>query len=351
MPKDYFLSMAKKIKDENESTRGKILAQQIYEMMRKHRGEVKEDLFGQWRDNVWRWSSVLEPFETNNVFQSLIRGAEANFVQSDIKLEIRTTADNAESRAVRRIAKGIEQVQKEKLWGESSVQNSFYKMILGLNAYFISRFDGSKGSQVPIPEYTEAEYEESGKYQCGDCYSQGDYPAEACECGSTNLMVTEDPTQGEMDLVGAFGNTPSGEPEVVVTGGLDVSVDPNGSPCDVSTLDYLEWRYTAHKNKLKRLYPKLKFDDSKPEWSYQTRLKMGFQRFSSGESFPTTETDKETYEVRQIWLNVQKYEDYVPPIDITFGNFKIKAGIPMGKQAPDGSGDGSCKRPDCVYGP
>lgn len=338
-PQQFFLSVAKKIKTENESERARYEAQDIFVMCCRHRGRTPNDNFGFWREGVYCTSPAFATLHGTNVFQMLIRAAEANFNQIDIKLDITANRNNSQTRAVVKIAKRIYEILKERQWTETAKQSAFYANILMLNAFYISRFDKSKGIELPFPDYEQVAYEEGGTFVCSECYASGEFSSVqeyACpECGGETLSVIDDPVQTQDYLIAGFNTKKTGETEMIVADGLDVSVDPDGKPSDISSCRWVEWRYLAQKSELKRLFPHLSLT-AKSEWSYQTRLKMGLKRYTNGESYPDSPFDKQTYEVRQIWLDLTEYESYVSPVDWKLGNFAVQAGIPLGKQHPNG---------------
>jgi hypothetical protein len=316
-PRDFLLVVAKRLKTENESESSRIKAQECISMCRRHRGMTPNDLFGFWNNGVWCEHPAFANLHGTNIFQSLIRGAEANFAQIDIRLDIKAKANTRENRAVEKICRAVYENSKNELWSKSKKQDSFYAKILKLNAFFISRFDKEKGEySIPIPEYNDLAYEEGGMYVCTECYNSGDYSAQSdrnfsssCEsCGSDALFVLDDPQTVTDEIVGGFSQKRSGCAETIVADGIDVSGGgERAKPGDIESLDWLEWRYFAQKAELQRLYPHLQLL-GKPEWSYQTRLKVALRRFEAGEATPTTDYDKTNYEVRQIWLDKTEYE-------------------------------------------
>lgn len=339
-PKEFFLNIAARLKKENESERAKEQAQTIYQMCRRHRGQTFNDLFAFWNNGVWCESPMFSGLHGTNVFQMLVRGAEANYCQIDIRLDIKANRNNAETRAAVKLSRSIYEILKEKQWTETAKQSEFYAKILKLNAFYISRFDKSKGTNnVSMPQYEEVQYEEGGTYICPECYSTGDYSfqnTQKCpECQNETLSVMDEPQNVKDYLVNGFDQIKGGETELVIADGLDVSVDPDGRPADIKSCKWVEWRYPAQKSELKRLYPHLKLE-SKTEWSYQMRLKMGLKRYSAGEAYPVTDFDKSTYEVRQIWLDLTEYEEYVPPVNARIGNFVFTRGVAIKEQCPNG---------------
>ena len=345
-PKEFFLNIAARLKRENESERAREQSQAIYQMCRRHRGQLPSDSFGYWREGVWCESPAFSQLHGTNVFQSLIRGAEANFNQANISLDIKANRNNPETRSALKISKGIYDALKERQWTETVRQAAFFANILQLNAFYISRFDKTKGSPVVSqPNFEPLNYEEGGTFVCPECFATGDYSFQqtnACpECGNENLSILDEPTEISDQLVGGFDKKESGETELVIADGLDVSVDPGGRPADIKSCRWVEWRYLAQKNELKRLFPQLEMEGS-AEWSYQTRLKMGLKRYERGEGAPTSDSDKSTYEIRQIWLDLTEYEDYIPPTNFKLGDVSFERGTAIKEQFPEGLVFGIC---------
>lgn len=343
-PLEYFLNFASRLTTINESEEARQRAQLIVQLCRRHRGMSSSDLFGYWRRDVWCESPMFDSLQSTNIFQSLIRGAEANYNQAPIKLDVKAKANNFQNRSVERIARGVYEILNESQWTETTEQQIFFAVILKLNAFLISRFDKSKGTNsLPVPEYDEINYEQGGTYICPECYESGDYGSDTTQCdncGSETLSVMDAPEAHNTQLVSGFGMKPMGEAELIVADALDVSVnDSCANPADISSTSWVEWRYFAQKNELKRLYPHLKLD-SPPKWCYQTRLKVALKRMERAESMPRTEFDKTNYEVRQIWLDLAEYEDYVSPIDYQCGEFRLKQGQKLAEVCPNG----------CVFG-
>jgi hypothetical protein len=335
-PKEFVLGIAKRIKTENESERAKTNSQFIVQMCRRHRNMTAGDAFGYWKNGVWCESAEYQSLQCVPIFQSLIRGAESNFTNVDIRLDIFANANKY--RPVANIATDIYEILDERQWNENARSLAFYSAILMLNAYYISRFDREKGDEIPMPQFAPMKYEQGGTAICSQCYQATDYGAETGACPSCGgeLTVVNDPETVQDSVVSGFGSQKTGEAEMVVADGLDVSVDPKGKPCDVHTCGWIEWRVQAQKEELKRLYSHLKLD-GKPDWSYQTRLKKALKRYEQGEGSLQTESDKTEHEVRNIWLDVTEYEGYIPPKDLKLGNqVVLKAKVPMSDQYPKG---------------
>lgn len=175
-PKEFLLGIAKRLEKENESERAREQAQTIYQMCRRHRGETPADLFGYWRDGIWCESPDYAFLHGTNVFQMLVRGAEANYNQIDIRLDVKANRNNPQTRSAVKIARRIYEILKERQWTETARQSEFYAKILKLNAFYISRFDKSKGAlAVSQPQYEPVAYEEGGSFVCPECYATGNY--------------------------------------------------------------------------------------------------------------------------------------------------------------------------------
>lgn len=355
-PKLYLLGIAARVKDENESEKSKEKAQSAYQMCRRHRGETPNDNFGYWRANRWCEHPSYANLHSIPIFQSLIKGAFGSYVQAEFRLDVKANANNWRGRAVEKISKGIYEILNERQWTETAKEAMFYANILKNNAFFISRFDKSKGADIlPVPEYEQITYEHGGMGICTECYAAGDFTAskdgqeggeerqgeeqDRCpECGGTALSVIDEPQRIRDQIVKAFAAKKSGESEMVVADGFDVSVwGEKAAFADIKSCDGVEWRYFAQKAELKRLYPHLELKD-RPDWSYQTRLKTALKRFEAGEAYPSTEFDRTNYEVRQIWLDLICYEDYeAAPEDFYLGKECIlKRGESFKERYPDG---------------
>jgi hypothetical protein len=339
-PQMFLLNIAKRIDTEVESTEARTRFQTIIQMCRRHRGVTPSDRFGYWNGAVWAESPKFSQLHGTNIFQSLIRGAEANYYDAQIKLDISAKAGSFENRAAERLARGIYQILNVTQWQQTNAeQEMFYNTILKNNAYIISRFNKAKNSiSLKKPEFAQMGYEQSGTAICPQCYSSVPYSSgtDVCpNCGAQGLSVMDDPTAVQDYGVSGFSEIPAGETEMVIASGLDVSVDDrDGRPADIKSAGWVEWRYFAQKNELQRIYG-LKLKD-KPKWSYPTRLKVALQRYQSGELGPTTDFDKQTYEVRQIWLDLAEYEDYVAPKAWTCGKTTIQVGERFADHYPNG---------------
>lgn len=343
-PKKFILGLAARIHRENEEERSKYQGQSAYEMCRRFRGTTLGDKFGYFREGIWTEGRWFQNLHSTNVFQALVKGAEGGIAAADIKLEVTGNQNNSRVRMGVKVLKRVLEIEKVRQWDAVTRKDIFYANILKNNAFIISRFNKSGGTEsVPMPIFGNMEYEIGGKAVCNACYHTQEYSQvegqeTTCDkCGGSEFSVVKDPERRQEEKLTGFEKKPAGRVEMVVADGLDVSVDQiNGKPSDIKSCSWVEWRYLAQKNILKRYYPHLQLKDG-PEWSYQTRLKQGLKRYSdTGSSYPETEYDFTDYEVRQIWLDLSVYEDYVPPEDWKVGNFEFKAGVPLKKTAPDG---------------
>lgn len=330
-PKEFLLNIAKRVSDEVESVESRTRLQTIVKMCRRHRGSTPSDLFGTWKNSIWAESPRFGELHGTNIFQSLVRGAEANYYEAQIKLDISSNAGNFQNRATERISRGIYEILNGKHWQPPVEQELFYASILKNNAYIISRFNKAKAAvQLQKPQFSPVGYEQSGMAVCPDCYTSSSYSSggqdQGCpQCGGQDLSVMNQPTKVQDYNVSGFTDIPAGETETIIADGLDISVDDrHGKPANIESCGWVEWRYPAQKSDLQRMY-KLKLE-SKPKWSYPMRLKMAFKRYQAGDTGPVTEFDKQTYEVRQIWLDLAEYQDYVAPSDWTCGDMTIRQG-------------------------
>jgi hypothetical protein len=336
-PKEYLLGIAKRLKTENESERSKINAQQIIQMCRRHRNQTPSDAFGYWKNGVWCESAAFATLHNVPIFQQLVVGAESNFLQADIRLDIKANTQEFENRSVEKIAKDIYEVLNERQWTEMVRSEAFYASILKNNAFYISRFNKDKGDDIPVPKFDNVKYQMGGVQQCTNCYQASDMDASSCpDCGNDSFSITDEPQTVEDQLVSMFDLAKTGEVELAIADGLDASVDPNGKPSDIRSCKWVEWRVLAQKEELKRLYPHLKLDGT-PKWSYQTRLKKALIRFKSGEEGPTTESDKTEFEMRYIWLDLAECEGYIAPAPLKLGEQMIlDRGEKLADKYPDG---------------
>lgn len=278
------------------------------------------DKFGYWRDNVWCETALYASLHAVPIFQQLIVGAESNFAQAEIRLDI--TANSNKYKGVEKVARDIYEALETRQWTETTRQAAFYNAILMLNAYYISRLNRESGENVTMPQFDDVNYEMGGTAICSECYAPTDLssnPDQECpQCGNDNLSIINDPETRSDQVVSGFDTNKGGEPEMVITDGLDVSVDPNGRPADVESCSWVEWRVQAQKAELKRLYPHLKLNGM-PVWSYQTKLKKALKRYQSGEAGIFSESDKTEFELRYIWIDLTEYEDQVAPEDLKLG--------------------------------
>src|SRR5437660_7232123 len=119
-PKEFFLGIAKRLKTENESLRSKVNAQQIIQMCRRHRNMTPADMFGYWRNNVWCETALFDSLHAVPIFQQLIVGAESNFAQAEIRLDI--TASSNTYKGVEKISRDIYDILEDRQWNETARQ-------------------------------------------------------------------------------------------------------------------------------------------------------------------------------------------------------------------------------------
>lgn len=338
---DFLRGIAKQVKDEGEAISVKQRLQTSIKMLALHRGMNAQDRYGFWNEDLWTFSPTFERLRGGvNIFQALVRGAEANFTQSSIRLDIKANKSDFRGLATEKVARGLYEILHELQWTEKNQQALFYAMILKSNGFVISRFRPGVGNiKTSVPEFSELEIEQGGRYQCLDCYEVGEFSSEsdmACaNCGSTSLLIMDEPQQSTLNQMVGVQQEPVGLPEIVIADIFDVSMDDMANVAgDLSKCQWVEYRELVHKEELKRLYPHLKCDE-KPDWSYATRLKEAFKRCEYGECFPSNEQDKNIYELRHIWVSRNKYEDYVAPATIQIGNFVLQQGERLADKCPD----------------
>lgn len=339
-PDDYLRNLARIVEVSADSWAERHRARQSITMLRRHRGSSPADLFGSWTARgTWKDSHLFNKLHTTNIFQSLVRGAEASFAQARILLDIQAKQADFAGRATEKIARAVYEILNVEQWDEAAQQKLFYSMALTMNGYVISRFDRTNSDiTLPIPEFTEAEITEEGQYVCTQCFETGAYDEdEAMECPHCGGELFElDSPEKIMDfLVTAFSDQPAGKPEICVVSGLQVSVDDrNGQPADIESANWVEWRQLCHKNEIKRIYG---YEcEGSPQWSYQTRLQQAFKRHYNGEYSPKSDRDKSYYELRTIWWDKVEYEDYCAPKDCRIHNTVIRRGDKFKDIFPDG---------------
>lgn len=333
----YLLNVDRMVKDEAESDEAKLRAQTIITMCRRYRGTTPSDLFGFWRGGVWADSPRFSQLHGTNIFQALVHGAEAGFMQAQISLDIAAKANNFENRAVEKIARSIYEVLKREQW-DGKEQQIFHAAMLKLNAIAISRFNKSGGPKLPVPNFEQIAYQQSGTWVCPGCYASGEglSGTEECPACGTPVSYLQDPQQVQDYAVGGYGEIDAGKTELIIADALDVTVDDrSGVAADISKSQWVQWRYFANKSELKKLYPHLVLK-GKPEWAYTTRLKVALKRYESGEAMPKSAAEKNLYEVKQTWLDRCEYEDYVAPTSATIGGVSIQAGQRLTDLFPEG---------------
>lgn len=344
--KEHLLSFAKQIETENDSER-KVRVQSMYSMCRRFRGQTPSDLFGMFnKDGVWLEHDSFATLHGTNIFQSLIRGAEANFTQAGIKLKMTAQNNNFQNRATEKVMSAIYESLNEKEWTETTEAEMFYAAILKCNYFVLTRFNKGKGAAtLPQPEFETINYETGGLYVCGKCYHSDNFSSvqdtsECAKCGNPNLTVIDDPKAYAEDVPASFKPVPAGEMETIIADGFDFEIDDtDGTNSDITKAKWAEWHFLCDKDELKRLYPHLKLEQ-KPKWSYGTRWKMALKRYSSSEVYPKEKFDLNQYEMRYIWLDKSKCESYVAPENFQLGSFSIQKGQRLSDVCPDG----------CIFG-
>ncbi|MBX3288364.1 MAG: hypothetical protein KF855_03370 [Acidobacteria bacterium] len=338
---DFLRGVAKQVKEESEAESVKYRLRSAIKMLALHREATTQDRYGFWQGDIWSYSPAFEKLRGGvNIFQALIRGAEANFTQATPRLDIKANRSDFRGLATEKVARGLYEILHETQWTEKNQQALFYAMILKMNGFVISRMRPQAGSvTTAIPQFEESEIEIGGRYQCLECYEVGQFDSQAemaCEyCGSEQLLVMDEPEIETLNLMSGITNEPVGMPEIIVADIFDVSMDDSANVSgDMSKCQWVEYRELVHKSELKRLYPHLKCEE-KTEWSYATRLKEAFKRCEYGECYPSSERDRDTYELRHIWVSRNKYEDYVAPQTVKIGKFILKRGERLADRCPD----------------
>lgn len=306
-------------------------------MCRRYRGGTPSDLFGFWSNGRWADSPKFAALHGTNVFQALVHGAEAGYMQAQIALDVSAKANNFQNRSVEKIARSIYEVLRKVQW-EGKEQAVFHAAMLKLNAFCISRFNKAGGPELPTPNFSPMQYEQGGQWVCPECYTSGEGLSGTTDCPACGAPVSylQDPTQTQDYAVSGFSNVQAGQAEIVIADALDVSVDDrSGEAADITKCGWAQWRYFAQKSELKKLYPHLVLK-GKPDWAYTTRLKVALKRYESGEGMPKTQFEKNEYELKQTWLDRAEYEEYVSPTNTQIGNFAIQQGQKLTDVCPNG---------------
>lgn len=346
LPLDKWLvGQAKRIADLREQEGERTEKQRVHmivQMRRRFRGRNKDDLFGFFKNGYWNYHDSMEYLNGINIFQALLRGAEASFTQAKIRLDIKSSSNNYENRSAQKIVKGIYNKLTETAWTEAAESQMFYGATLTLNYYIISRFNrGNDDYVIRVPKFSENTMTTEGMAICNneECNAQMPFSGidTVCpECGSDEFTVINEPQSEDMDLVSDFEEFPAGSVETIIADGLEVSVDDTqGKPNDITGPRWAEYRQPTQKDELKKLYPHLKLETN-PEWSYATRWRIALQRHESAPATPTSKADREIYELREIWLDKCDTEEYISPSNYKNGNFEIKQGERLSEVAPNG---------------
>ncbi len=345
LPADKWLqAQARKIISESERERAdEIRVQKMVQMCRRFRGLTASDRFGIFENGYWLEHESMEYLSGANVFQALVRGAESSFTQARVRLDIQPVSNNYESRAVQTVAKGIYAGLVDKWWTEHAEAAMFYGGVLKLNYFLISRFNRAADDyKTAVPQYGKSVFKTSGRGICNDCDKMVEFDAlgsaKCSSCGSESVTQLDSPAEEDRRLVTGYKQIPAGEVETLIVDGLQVLVDDaHGKPNDIKSAHFVEYRDIVHKNELKKLFPHLKLENS-PRWTYSTQWKIALTRYKSSAQQPMTESDRQLYELREIWLDPCLTEDYVAPADYELGRFKIK----QGQKLSDVSEHGIC---------
>lgn len=338
MPLDkYLLNVDRLIKEETETTEAKVRAQAIIQMCRRYRGATPSDLFGFWSNGVWADSPKFSALHGTNVFQALVHGAEAGYMQATVSLDVSAKANNFQNRSIEKIARSIYEVLNKSQW-EGKEQAIFHAAMLKLNAFAISRFNKVGGPKLNVPNFSPVSYEQGGVWVCPECSASGEGLSGTQDCPACGSPVSyvQEPVQINDYVVDGYNSVDAGKTELIISDAIDVSVDDrHGEAADITKSSWAQWRYFAQKGELQKLYPHLKLK-GKPEWSYNTRLKVALKKYQSGEAMPRTSLEKTQYEVKQTWLDRTEYEDYVSPTTVQIGKFVIQEGQKLTDLCPGG---------------
>jgi hypothetical protein len=211
------------------------------------------DRFGHWKENLWLESPMFDQLRGGaNIFQALIRGAEANFAMADVGLDIKANKSDFSGIATEKISRGIYEILDQVQWTEKNQQALFYAMILKLNAFVISRMNGGAGQLTkPVPEFSDMSVEMGGNAICQECYSAMEFTSASdmtcSECGGETLVMQE-PEVAEHSIVNQFRQEDAGFPEIVVADALDVSVDDSAHiPNEIASSNGGAWRQIVSK--------------------------------------------------------------------------------------------------------
>lgn len=369
----FLLNYLNGINQQVESSESKSRYETIIQMCRRYRGMTPSDLFGFWHNGVWAESPKFANLHGTNIFQALINGAYAAYLQAELSLEITAKSDNFEARAMEKICRGIYEVLNRK-W-ESFESDIFFGMILKLNAFCISVYDQSDPShKIYLPIFETEAVEVPAEMVCKDCgyvfqkqespeMEMTDIPkmntihpldeeedvaesegnsemmegnSETCpECGSPNVEQALEPGLIEVQKVVGQKEIKIGSIKTIITDALDVSVDDLSGSGDLDSASWVQWRYLVSKGKLQSLFPHLKLDKFSL-WSYPTRLKMAYKKGGTYGSYPSNSMERNLYEVKHNWVERYEYHDYISPTDFKVGDFEIKAGQSLAEVCPEG---------------
>ncbi len=339
---EFLLAFKQKVDNDNQRAR-RIRLQTMVAMCRRHRGATPSDLFGTFHPSydIWLEHAYFGDLHGANVFQALIRGAEANYTQANVKLDIKATGNDFQNRACEKISKGIYEILNETHWTETVEQQLFYAMILKLNGFIISRFNPHKGKEkIKSPQFQEQPYETEGTYICPQCESYGDFTSETgykCQqCGNEDgLTLVNEPQQDVTDIFqGYSAEMDAGEIETIIGDGFDCDFDDSVAECSsFNKAQWFEYHYLCDKDELKRIWGHLEHLDNAPNWTLATRWKMALKRHSVMAVNPTSEMDKRLQEVREFYLESNLYADRgTEKADVKLGDKVI---IKQGEDAKD----------------
>lgn len=333
----FLLNYLNWINEQVESSVSKSRFETIIQMCRRYRGLTPSDLFGYWHNGVWAESPRFANLHGTNIFQALINGAAAAFLQSELSLDITAKSNTFEARAIEKISRGIYEVLNRE-WKKFE-HEIFFGMILKLNAFCLSIYDKNEvGHVIQIPEFSNEQVQTPGRFvcqECGNTMEEIEAPQVCNECGSSNFVEVEQPGIVDTTKISGYKELTFGKIKTVITDALDLSLDDFHSNMDITKSVWAQWRYLASKSKLKTYYPDKDFNKITP-WSYPTRLKMAYKKGSYLSGFPASGFEKNLLEVKHNWLEPCEYSDYISPSDYQLGDFSLFAGQPLTDVCPDG---------------
>src|SRR5258707_1345699 len=120
LPLDKYLLELKKNLTQNSSEQNENRIRNIVTMCRRFRGASPSDQFGYFggRGNSWLFSRAHNDLISTNLYQSLIRGAAANYLSTSVRLDVAAAQNTPRFRRIEKIARGIYRAFDQRDWDE-----------------------------------------------------------------------------------------------------------------------------------------------------------------------------------------------------------------------------------------